>query len=228
MGVVIPAAGEGRRMGGRKKPFLALRGEPVLLHALRPFLTHPAVTAVRVALSSDDGADRPAWLSDLDPRVALVIGGASRAASVRAALTALPDVDIVLVHDAARPLVTRSIIDRCIAAAGAGKGAVAGWPASDTLKEVDDDRRVVATPDRSRTWHAQTPQAFPAELLRRAYAAWDGGDVTDDAALVERVGGTVVMVEGSVTNLKVTRAEDLAVAEAFFDMCGPARSVQGG
>ena len=224
---MIPAAGAGRRMGGRKKPFLALRGEPLLQHALRPFLTHPAVTALRVALSPDDASDCPAWLRDIDPRLALVAGGASRTVSVRAALEALPDVDLVLVHDAARPLVTHAIIDRCIGAVGTDTGAVAGWPASDTLKEVDDDRRVLATPDRSRIWHAQTPQAFPAELLRRAYAAWDGREVTDDGALVEMAGGTVVMVEGSTTNLKVTRPEDLAVAEAFLDMYGPARSVQG-
>lgn len=227
VGVVIPAAGAGRRMGGRKKPFLALRGEPLLQHALRPFLTHPAVTALRVALSPDDASDCPGWLRELDPRLALVAGGTSRAASVRAALEALPDVDVVLVHDAVRPLVTHAIIDRCIGAVDTGTGAVAGWPASDTLKEVDDDRRVLATPDRSRLWHAQTPQAFPAELLRRAYAAWDGREVTDDGALVEMVGGSVLMVEGSATNLKVTRPEDLAVAEVFLDMYGSARAVQG-
>lgn len=214
-------------MGGRKKPLLALHGEPLLQHALRPFLAHPAVTALRVALSPDDASDCPGWLRDLDPRLALVAGGTSRTASVRAALEALPDVDVVLVHDAARPLVTHAIIDRCISAVGKGTGAIAGWPASDTLKEVDKDRHVLATPDRSRLWHAQTPQAFPAELLRRAYAAWDGREVTDDGALVEMVGGTVVMVEGSATNLKVTRLEDLAFAEVLLDMYGPSQVVQG-
>lgn len=227
VGVVIPAAGVGRRMGGCRKPFLALRGEPLIQHSLRSFLTHPSVTALRVALSPEDASDCPAWLRDLDPRLAVVAGGDNRADSVRAALEALPDVDVVLVHDAARPLVTRAIIDRCIGAVGTGIGAVAGWPASDTLKEVDDDLRVLATPDRSRIWHAQTPQAFPAELLRHAYAAWDGREATDDGVLVEMAGGTVVMVEGSAINLKVTRPEDIAVAEAFLDMYEPARSVRG-
>ena len=227
MGVVIPAAGAGSRMGGRKKPFLTLRGEPLLRHALRPFLSHPAISVLRVALSPEDASECPAWLRDLDQRLAVAAGGDSRAASVRAALEALPEVDVVLVHDAARPLVTHAIIDRCIGAVGTGTGAVAGWPASDTLKEVDDDRRVLSTPDRSRIWHAQTPQAFPAELLRRAYAAWDGSEVTDDGALVEMAGGAVVMVEGSNTNLKVTSPEDLTVAEALLDMDGSARSVQG-
>jgi 2-C-methyl-D-erythritol 4-phosphate cytidylyltransferase len=209
-------------MGGRRKPWLELNGEPVLRHALRPFIAHPAVVAIRVALSRDDAADPPGWLRDLDQRVAVVPGGATRAHSVKAALDALGDVDVVLVHDAARPLVTEAIITRCIEAVAGGDGAVAGWPASDTLKQVDGDRRVVATPDRSKLWHAQTPQAFPAALLRRAYAAWDGADATDDATLVERVGGRVVMVEGSATNLKVTRPEDVAIAEALLGMGAPA------
>jgi 2-C-methyl-D-erythritol 4-phosphate cytidylyltransferase len=224
VGVVIPAAGFGERMGGVKKPWLTLLGEPLLLHTLRPFLAHPDVTAVRIALGADDAADPPAWLRARDPRIACVAGGQTRTASVRAALAALPEVDVVLVHDAARPLVTRAILDRCIAAvAGGGAvGAVAGWPASDTLKQVDDDGRVVGTPDRRRIWHAQTPQAFPRALLERAYAAWDGTDASDDAALVERAGGTVVMVEGSPTNLKVTRPEDVAVAEALLAIATPA------
>lgn len=210
-------------MGGRRKPFLELNGAPVLLHALRPFLAHPAVVAVRVALSSEDVAAPPPWLSTLDARVAIVEGGATRAASVKAALDTLPDdVDVVLVHDAARPLVTQDILTRCIEAAAKGDGAVAGWPASDTLKQVDGDRRVVATPDRARLWHAQTPQAFPLELLRRAYARWDGAEATDDATLVERAGGRVVMVEGSPTNLKVTRPEDVVIAEALLTMRVPA------
>jgi 2-C-methyl-D-erythritol 4-phosphate cytidylyltransferase len=223
VGVVIPAAGLGERMGGVKKPWLTLLGEPLLLHTLRPFLAHPDVAAVRVALSAEDAAAPPAWLRARDPRIECVPGGATRAASVRAGLAALPDVDVVLVHDAARPLATRAILDRCIAAvAGGAVGAVAGWPASDTLKQVDEARRVVGTPDRSRIWHAQTPQAFPKALLERAYAVWDGSDATDDAALVERAGGTVVMVEGSPTNLKVTRPEDVAVAETLLAIAAPA------
>ena len=226
VGVVIPAAGEGRRMGGVRKPFLTLRGEPLLLHSLRPLLAHPLVTAMRVALARDDATDLPPWLASLDGRVEVVPGGLTRATSVQAALAALPEVDVVLVHDGARPFVSRAIVDRCLAVATQGQGAVAGWPATDTLKEVDDRGRVVATPDRGRLWQAQTPQAFPAALIRSAYRAWDGSDATDDAALVERVGGTVVMVEGSPTNLKITRHEDLAVAETLLAMGSPTASDQ--
>lgn len=218
VGVAVPAAGAGRRMGRRKKPWLELAGEPLLLHALRPFLAHDDVVAVRVALSPSDATDPPGWLVGLDRRVRLVPGGESRAESVRRAVEALPqEVEVIMVHDAARPLVDGEILDRCLAVARAGKGAVAGWPATDTLKEVDPDGRVVATPDRRRLWHAQTPQAFPAHVLRRAYERLeDPGSATDDAAVVERGGGTVMMVRGSSHNLKVTRPEDLALAELFL------------
>ncbi len=219
--MLVPAAGAGARMGGKRKPFLTLRGEPMLLHTLRPFLAHPEVTAVRVALSAQDAAAPPGWLCDLDSRIVVVTGGVTRSASVRAALVALPEVDVVLVHDAARPLVTRAILDRCIATTGGSVCAVVGWPVSDTLKQVDDDGRVVATLERGRVWQAQTPQGFPSALLERAYAEWDGREATDDAALVERAGGTVVMVEGSATNLKITRHEDVAVAEALLAMAVP-------
>jgi 2-C-methyl-D-erythritol 4-phosphate cytidylyltransferase len=206
-------------MGGIRKPWLELRGEPVLVHALRPFLDDPRVVAVRVALAADEAGAPPAWLLDLDARVKVVEGGGSRAESVARAVAALPpELDVILVHDAARPLVSRAVIDRVVAAAAAGTGAVAAWPATDTLKHVDGERRIVDTPDRTRLWHAQTPQGFPASMLRRALARADlGASATDDAALVEALGERVVVVEGSLRNLKVTRPDDLAVAEALLD-----------
>lgn len=215
VGVAVPAAGSGRRLGGRRKAWLELGGEPLLLHALRPFLAHPAVTAVRIALAPRDVEDPPGWLAGLDERIGIVAGGENRAESVRRAIRALPqDVGVIMVHDAARPLVDRDVVDRCLAEAAAGRGAVAGHPATDTLKEVDGRGRVVGTPDRRRIWHAQTPQAFPADLIRRAYEALpDPAGATDDASVVEASGGTVVMVRGSSRNLKVTRPEDVPLAE---------------
>lgn len=215
----MPAAGAGRRMGGRRKAFLELDGVPVLLRALRPFLRHPRVAAVTVALSVRELENPPRWLTGVDPRIRLVEGGSTRGGSVRAALEDLPETSrIVVVHDAARPLVTREIIDRCLEVVGPDQGAVAGWPAVDTLKEVDGEGRVTGTPDRNRVWHAQTPQVFPRELVMEAYrrAREAGRENTDDAALVEAVGGRVVMVSGSPYNLKVTRPEDLEVAELFL------------
>jgi 2-C-methyl-D-erythritol 4-phosphate cytidylyltransferase len=224
VGVAVPAAGSGSRMGGVRKPFLELAGEPVLLRALRPFLEHPQVKAVAVALSEEEYREPPRWLVEEDPRVSIVLGGATRGDSVWAAIAGLPnDLDLIAVHDAARPLVTTEIIVRCFEEAGRGRGAVAGWPAVDTLKEVEPDGRVVATPQRDRLWHAQTPQVFPREMIVQAYRAASGSGMrdTDDSALVERWGGEVVMIPGGPFNLKVTRPQDLALAELYLGMDSP-------
>jgi 2-C-methyl-D-erythritol 4-phosphate cytidylyltransferase len=203
-------------MGGVRKPFLELDGEAALLHALRPFLSDARVVAIAVALAPEDAEHPPPWTASLDPRVRLLRGGSTRTRSVRAALAALPgDLDVIAVHDAARPLVSPDVVARCIDAAAGGLGAVAGCPAVDTLKRVDASRYVVETPDRSTLWQAQTPQVFPAALLRAAYAD-PTREGTDDAALVERVGGRVLMIDAGPLNLKVTRPEDVIVAEAVL------------
>ncbi len=227
--VVIAAGGAGQRMGGVRKQYLELHGEPVLVHALRPFLAHPAIGWVVIALPAADLAEPPAWLTGLDPRIQLVAGGADRGDSVRRALEAVPEAaEVVLIHDAARPLVELEIIDRALAAALAGSGAVAAVPLTDTIKEVDVGRRIVATPDRRRYWRAQTPQAFPRRLLLDAYhrALADNFEATDDAALVEHYGGTVVVIEGAPENLKVTTPTDLIVADALLR--ARAHAVAGG
>lgn len=218
VGVAVPAAGSGARMGGVRKPFLELLGEPVLLHALRPFLADARVAAVVVALSPDDAATPPAWLTGLAPRVRVVAGGATRSQSVRAAIAVLPaDIDVIAVHDAARPLVTAGVAARCIDLAVHGLGAVAGCPAVDTLKRVDPQRAVVETPDRAAYWQAHTPQVFPAAVLRAAYAD-TSAEGTDDSALVERSAPKlrVTMVDAGPSNLKITRPEDVLVAEAVL------------
>ncbi len=219
VGVAMPAAGLGSRMGGLRKPFLELLGEPILLRSLRPFLVHSQVVSVAVALAPEELQDPPDWLTGIDPRLLLVPGGASRSESVWSALQALPEsLDVVAVHDAARPLVTTEIIDRCLDAVGEDSGAVAGWPAVDTVKQVGEGDRVISTLPRSQVWHAQTPQVFPRDLLLRAYreAMLIGISDTDDSALVERIGGRVQMVPGSPSNLKVTRPGDLHLAEHFL------------
>jgi 2-C-methyl-D-erythritol 4-phosphate cytidylyltransferase len=205
-------------MGGVRKAFLALSGQPTLVHALRPFLVEARVVAVAVALAPEDASSPPPWLVDLAPRVFVVTGGATRSQSVRAAIAALPgDVDVIAVHDAARPLVTPGVVTRCIDLALEGFGAVAGCPTVDTLKRVDPQGLVLDTPDRAGFWHAQTPQVFPASVLRAAYAdAHVEG--TDDSALVERVGSgiRVRMVDAGHSNMKVTRPEDVPLAEAIL------------
>lgn len=221
VGVAVPAAGFGRRMGGRRKAWLTLGGEPILARTLRAFLDRSDVVAVAVALAPDDAAAPPEWLTGLDARIGIVPGGSSRAASVARAVAHLPaEVDVILVHDAARPLVPPEVIQRVVDEVSGGGGAVAGLPAVDTFKRVDAEERIVDTPPRAGLWHAQTPQGFPAPLLREALAALDrdpdgAAQLTDDAMVVASIGGTVRMVLGAPRNLKVTRPGDLPLAEWY-------------
>jgi 2-C-methyl-D-erythritol 4-phosphate cytidylyltransferase len=148
-----------------------------------------------------------------------ITGGPSRSASVRAALAAAPEATVAVVHDAARPLVTRDLVERCLAALDGGfDGAVAAAPISDTIKEADVEGRVVRTLDRSALWSIQTPQAFRADALRRALHVDDAilAAATDDAALVERTGGSIRVVDAPPENIKVTRAVDVELAEALL------------
>jgi 2-C-methyl-D-erythritol 4-phosphate cytidylyltransferase len=216
---VVVAAGAGVRAGtGEPKQFRPIAGVPMLLRALRPFTSHAAVVQVVVALPPAHFEAPPDWLTRLvGERLVLVAGGATRADSVRAGLAALAsDAAVVLVHDAARPFVSRETIDAVIARARAGVGAVAAVPVSDTLKETNGDGRVARTVPRERLWRAQTPQGFPRAMLATAYAAGPGDPPpSDDAAACERAGFPVVVVPDSTGNLKVTTPEDFRVAEAL-------------
>jgi 2-C-methyl-D-erythritol 4-phosphate cytidylyltransferase len=216
-GAVIVAAGAGRRVGGTvRKQYLEIAGEPVLLHAVRPFVEHPQIGAVVVVLPAEDAADPPAWLTALGVHV--VAGGEERGDSVWNGLAALPEaLDPVLIHDGARPFITTAVIDRVLAAIDGECGAIAALPVADTIKEVDAGGRITATPERSRLWQAQTPQGFPREMIVSAHrrARAEGLAATDDAALCERYGHTVCVVEGAAENLKITRPTDLALAAAL-------------
>ena len=221
VGVVIVAAGAGRRVGGEElKQFRWVAGKPMLLHSLQEFQQRPDVALVVCVIPRSYVADPPPWIfqSDLD-RLLLSGGGDERSESVYNGLGDLPDsVEIVVVHDAARPLVTPETIDRVIAEARKGHGAVAALPVVDTIKRVDRDRRIVETVDRTALWRAQTPQAFPRDMLVRAHeAAREAGiSATDDAALCERMGFPVVVVQGSERALKVTDETDFARAESLY------------
>lgn len=209
-------------MGGAvRKQYLHLRGEPVLLHAVRAFTTHPGIGAVVVVLPPEDAASPPPWLSALS--IAVVAGGAERGDSVWSGLHAVPAwAERVLVHDGARPLVTPEVIQRVLDACGEG-GAVAAVPVTDTIQETDPGGLIVATPDRARLWRAQTPQGFPRAALAEAYARAraDGVALTDDAAVFARYAGAVRVVPGAEENLKVTHPADLAVAEALLSLRAP-------
>ena len=203
---VIVAAGWGERFGGPKQ-FAELGGARLVDHAIDT----ASAACDAVVLVVPDASD---WHgADVD---ALVTGGATRAESVRAGLGAVPPTaEIIVVHDAARPLATTEVFEAVIAAVRDGAdGAVPGLAVADTLKRVDDVR-VTATVDRVGLVAVQTPQAFGADILRAAHAGQ--GEATDDAALVEELGGTVVVVAGDPRNLKVTGPADLMIAAALLE-----------
>lgn len=213
---VIVAGGAGTRVGaGVAKQYLNLMGAPVLLWSVHAFLRHPGVGPVTVVLPPADATDPPDWLASLP--VTVVAGGAARGDSVRNGLASVGDgVEVVLVHDAARPLVSQAVISRVLAAVGDG-AAIAALPVTDTVKSADAEGAVTGTVDRAGLWLAQTPQGFRVRLLRDFHerAAADGVSATDDAALCERYGARVRLVEGAVENMKITRAADLPVVEAL-------------
>ncbi len=216
--MIVVAAGRGERMAmDVPKQFLPIAGVPVLLRAIEPFTAHPEVVCIVVVLPEADAATPPQWLVPLcGDSFRVAAGGATRRASVAAGLTMLSDeCSVVLVHDGARPFPPAGAIDQCIAAARDGRAAVVAVPVVDTVKRADDFGRVHGTIERVGLWHAQTPQGFPRELLLAAHVAADnaGVEATDDASLVERIGGRVELIPGDRSNLKITTAADLEYAE---------------
>ncbi|HLM10309.1 MAG TPA: 2-C-methyl-D-erythritol 4-phosphate cytidylyltransferase [Thermoleophilaceae bacterium] len=207
---VIAAGGSGERLGAdRPKAFVVCGGRPLLEWSVDVLseVCDEVVVAVPAGHEEDIAA----------PDVRVVAGGASRSDSVRRALAAAPDAAVAVVHDAARPLVTRELVERCLAALGGDvDGVVAAAPVSDTIHAVDAELTVRATPPRSELWAAQTPQVFRADVLRRALDA-DAQTLaaaTDDAALVVAAGGRVRIVCAPRENIKVTTRADLLVAES--------------
>jgi 2-C-methyl-D-erythritol 4-phosphate cytidylyltransferase len=220
VGVIVVAAGQGTRLRGAvPKQYQPIRGVPMVLRALRPFLAHPDVGRVVLVLPVSDVRTPPAFLAGLTgDRLTLAPGGETRTESVAAGLALLgADHTVVLVHDGARPFVERGVIDAIIAHARRGEPAIAAVPLSDTLKETEaaDPGRIARTLPRDGLWRAQTPQGFPQSVLLEAYrrAAGEGGIGTDDAELVERMGIAVRIVADSSRNFKITSPEDLALAE---------------
>ena len=213
---IIAAAGRGARVGSAvPKQLLHVGGEPMLARSVRAFLAHPAVAEVIVALPADVSASPPDYLRV--PRVRVVAGGARRQDSVANAFrAAAPASDLFVVHDAARPFASAALIARTIAAAAESGAAVAAIGARDTVKRSKDKDGalvVAETLPREMVYLAQTPQAFRRAVLADALEQRD--DATDEAALAERAGYSVRIVEGDVANIKITTPDDLAIAEAL-------------
>ncbi len=202
---IVPAGGSGERLGAdRPKAFVVCAGRPLVDWSI------DVLSAVcdRVVVAGPAGHLRPGWVE----------GGPSRSASVRNALAAAPEARTAVVHDAARPLVTRELVESCLAALMGVDGAIAAAPVTDTIKQAFPDGTVERTLDRSRLWAIQTPQVFRADALRRALDVDEAvlAGATDDASLVESAGGSIRVVEAPPENFKITSAADLARAESLL------------
>jgi 2-C-methyl-D-erythritol 4-phosphate cytidylyltransferase len=220
VGVVIVAGGASTRAGGDElKQLRWVAGKPMLLHSLQTFMARPDVVSVVCVLPARYAGDPPPWIFQCDVgRLMIAPGGDTRTQSVSSGLDDLPDeASVVLIHDAARPLVDNGTIDRVVHHVRSGESAIAALPVTDTLKEVDTSHRIVRTLDRTSLWRAQTPQGFPREVIVRAHREAAAGRIsaTDDAALCERLGIRVAVVRGSERALKVTEEEDFTRVEAL-------------
>lgn len=221
---IVPAAGGGTRFGGdMPKQYRSLLGQPLLQHAIGALCAEPRIEQVAVALATnDDWFHRYDWSAFAPKLLALKCGGDTRAQTVRNALQALGehaiDDDWILVHDAARPCLGSDALNRMITEAGRDDvGGLLAIPVADTLKRVDVDGRAIATEPRDSLWQAQTPQMFRRALLMQALLKADAS-ITDEAGAVEALGFKPMLVRGSSMNLKVTYAQDFALAEAILAM----------
>jgi len=220
LSAVVVAAGRSQRMGFDKL-MTPLGGQPLLVHTLERLLQTELPEEIILVIRPGSEAEMEATISPLrgQGNIRVVFGGAQRQDSVQAGLKAVSaSSEFVMVHDAARPFVTKELIDTVLAAAKLSDAAVCGAPCSDSLKEVAEDGLVVKTVDRSRLWTVQTPQIFRTKLLRDAYqAALKSGEVfTDDTAVVEKAGHPVRIVLYHGINLKVTTPADWSLAEALL------------
>lgn len=227
---ILPAAGLGTRMAGpQPKQFLSLDGIPILIHSLRAFAAVQRVTAIYVAVRKTETERVQAQIAEYGfaDRVHVVEGGDTRQESVVHALDAVhADADdVILVHDAVRPLIDTATIDRTIDAVVAHGAAIVGLPATDTIKQVERTAHgaiVTSTIPREFIVQAQTPQGFRFGILQKAMAdaTSDGFVGTDEASVIERAGFPVAVVHGSAVNLKITQPGDLELAEFYLHQRG--------
>jgi len=217
--VIVVAAGLGRRLNSKvPKALVLLKAKPLISYCLKVFEGHHAIDGV-VIVGAAGHLSRFVRLTRPFKKVrAIVPGGARRSDSVRNGLKALsPDTDIVLVHDAARPFIDHAMIDRLFASLNKNKAVIVGVPVKFTVKKVDRKTLIIQeTPLRELLWEAQTPQGFHKEVLLKAHVRKFKEEATDDAVLVERMGGKVKMVMGDYRNIKITTPEDMILAQQLL------------
>jgi len=218
---IVPAAGIGRRFDGTiRKTFVSLNGIPLLIHTLKRLQDAAVITEIIPVLKEDDIEKWSEVIADngLSKVKRIVPGGSERQDSVFNALKILHEESLILIHDGVRPIFSARLVERLINEINGFDGIVPALPVKDTVKVVDADNIVVSTEDRNKLQAVQTPQVFPLRVIKEAYnrAYADGFYATDDAALVERMGGRVKVIEGSPFNIKVTTQEDLEMVQYFI------------
>lgn len=219
--VILPAAGQGKRMGaGKNKLLIELQHTPVLIHTLRVFDGDDCCSELFLSVSSDDQEEMVNLIKEngIQKKITFVTGGAERQHSVYNAVKKINGDGIVLVHDAARPFIQKTLIKQLVESAEYNGASVVAVPVKDTIKKVKNGM-VIETVERSSLWAVQTPQAFRVSLLLKAHqiAEKAGFLGTDDASLVEYIGEKVAIVEGDYNNIKLTTPEDLYFANAIMD-----------
>ncbi len=221
VGAVIVAAGRGERMGGVDKMFAPIAGEPVLARVVSVFEQCNAIDQIVIVLSERNLEQGKKLVAEqgFSKVTDVCIGGKLRQDSVAAGLGRLKSCHWVVIHDGARPLVTVALIEAGLQAAKEGGAAVAAVPVTDTIKVAGDDRFVQGTPPRRSLWAVQTPQVFRSDIITDAYRQIRA-EATDDASLVERLGYRVKLFMGSYDNIKITTANDLALAEIIWQKHG--------
>lgn len=224
VGVVLPAGGRGRRMGGDPKQFRELGGAPVLIQTARVFAANEAVGPLVVVVPESAVDEATGLFRDHRLPALVVAGGADRQSSVAAGLGALgEDVEIVLVHDAVRPFVTAALVEGVLAAVRTHGAAAAAVPVADTLRRGDGSG-FGETVEREGVWAMQTPQGARLDWLRRAHALAGNEAATDEVGVLQRAGYRVALVQGDTRNLKLTRPEDWALAHAIWDRWNTSRT----
>ena len=218
LSAVIAAAGIGKRVGANiPKQYLPLLGKTIIEHSMQPFLNHPEIKTVIVCIAENDQ-----WFNHLavakHPKVGVVWGGKERVDSVLCALKVLPESDYVLVHDAARPCIKSADINKLIKCVEQSKqGAILGTKVRDTMKRSNVSGQIIQTVPRDNLWHALTPQLFENKALISAIEKAECAQhITDEASVMEMAGLPVTIIEGRSDNLKVTREEDLKLAELYL------------
>ncbi len=218
IGVVIPAAGQGKRMKSNiKKQFMELLGRPVLAHTLSVFINNTKIDQIIIVVNVDeiDYCKKNIINKFSDSRVKIIAGGESRRESVFAGLKALsPVIDYVIIHDGARPLLTQDLLNKVIKSLKIHSAITVGTSLKDTVKRIDKQQIVQDTPERSSLMAIQTPQAFLYDIIMEAHQNVPKEQpVTDDASLLEYIGKEIKIIEGSYENIKITTPLDLVIAE---------------